>query len=216
MSDEPLAALIDSRLTAAGIGEDDPGLVKLRQWNATVWRNAGVPPVPEPVGEAEPSDYREGRDKMGKVACGREGCGADIEWALSRDSDSRMPVDYWSAGDPKGNLAIARDDESGRLFYRVLTKARPDLRRGERRGVAHWTTCKNPPPRKAKAKQTCAQCPHPPHTSVCTRLGRLECRMSGNPAGEGLVEMRGRFPCGCEHGVEPVTDSYGGAGGGDD
>jgi hypothetical protein len=119
-----------------------------------------------------------------------------------------MPVDYWSAGDPKGNLAIARDDESGRLYYRMLTKARPDLRRGERRGVAHWTTCKNPPPRKGKAgKDKCPECGHAHGATVCAALGRVECRMGGNPAGEGLVEMRGRFPCGCTHGVPGDCDA---------
>lgn len=153
MTDKPLAQLIDERLRDAGIGENDPGLARLREWNREVLGAAEQEPAPEPVGEP-PSDTREGREQMGMTTCGREGCGADIEWARSYDpgSTSKMPVDYWSAGDKRGTLALHRGAD-GELIYRMLTKAKPDLRRGERRGVAHWVTCKNPPPKRGKPRR---------------------------------------------------------------
>jgi|SRR5215831_1232251 len=146
----PLAQLVDAKLRAAGIGPDDPALVKLRAWNREV-TGAG-PPDTESL--APPPDAEEGRelDMAGMTQCSREGCGADIEWAVSAEPgrDTKMPVDYWSAGDQRGRVAVHR--EGGQLMFRMLTKAEPDLRRGEKRGVAHWVTCKNPPPKKTKAK----------------------------------------------------------------
>jgi len=194
--DRPLAVLIDERMRAAGITDDDPGLVALREWNRAVTAGAADQAAPEPLLQP-PSADREGREAMSRTTCGREGCGADIEWAVPDDpaKDSKMPVDYWSAKDPQGTLAIHRDQGDGQLRYRMLTKAKPDLRRGEVRGVAHWVTCRNPPPKRGKDRETCPQCPHPPHTEACARLGKVECR----PVGAALV--RGQFPCACTHGV---------------
>ena len=179
-----LAKQTGIRLRLAGIGPGDRGLGLLRGWNVEVYRKAGLP---DPHGQLSPA---EGAD-MAMTTCTREGCGAQIEWALM-DSGAKMPVDYHSAGDPGGTLAVTRGPD-GQLRARMLTRAHPDLRRGEKRGAAHWVTCQNPPPKANRP--ACPQCGHKPHTGPCERLGRVECR----PLPDGAGSVRGQFPCGCEH-----------------
>lgn len=72
-------------------------------------------------------------------------CRQEIDWATSVPPEGEVektnPINRDSADDPKGNLAIWRD-ESGILRYRYLRKG-DQLRRGEHRGISHFATCPN-------------------------------------------------------------------------
>lgn len=74
-------------------------------------------------------------------------CHEEIDWATGTEPNPktgkfpRQPVNHDSAGDPKGNLAVWRDPRTRALHFRYLTRAEPDLRPGEKRGISHYATC---------------------------------------------------------------------------
>lgn len=74
--------------------------------------------------------------------CTRPGCGMTIVWATTVN-DKLMPVDSVPSGD--GNVVY----EAGRVV--VLKKDDPRLTDHDvPKWKSHWSTCKNPPDRKAK------------------------------------------------------------------
>lgn len=68
-------------------------------------------------------------------------CGREVVWAKTQ-AGKHMPVDPepYAGDDTAANLAIYRGVD-GNLRARVLTKADPDLRSFEWRGMPHFATC---------------------------------------------------------------------------
>ena len=71
-----------------------------------------------------------------KPPCPRRPGGADCQHAKHLVT---TPVNQDSAGDPKGKLAVRRD-ESGVLRFRYLKKDE-EPGPGEKRGITHFATC---------------------------------------------------------------------------